>query len=87
MRGLKRRVNEAKGSWVEQLPHVLWAYRKTPHSTTGETQFKMVFNSEVVIPVEIKESTLRIINLNLNRIRETSKLSLISLMKEERSSS
>lgn len=30
-KGLKRRLDEAKGSWVEELPHVLWAYRTTPH--------------------------------------------------------
>lgn len=28
-----------KGNWVEELPHVLWAYRTTPHSTTGESPF------------------------------------------------
>lgn len=26
LRGLMSRVKEAKGTWVEQPPHVLWAY-------------------------------------------------------------
>ena len=28
--GLKKRLDEAKGRWVEELPHVLWTYRTTP---------------------------------------------------------
>ncbi|XP_075667544.1 uncharacterized protein LOC142637124 [Castanea sativa] len=28
--GLKKRLDDAKGRWVEELPHVLWAYRTTP---------------------------------------------------------
>ena len=27
--GLKKRLDDAKGRWVEELPHVLWAYRTT----------------------------------------------------------
>ena len=29
MNGLKKRVDDAKGKWVEELPHVLWTYRTT----------------------------------------------------------
>ena len=28
--GLKKRLDDAKGRWVEELPHVLWAYHITP---------------------------------------------------------
>ena len=28
--GLKKRLDDAKGKWVEELPHVLWTYRTTP---------------------------------------------------------
>ena len=24
--GLKKRLDDAKGKWVEELPHVLWTY-------------------------------------------------------------
>ena len=27
--GLKKRLDEAKGKWVKELPHVLWMYRTT----------------------------------------------------------
>ncbi|KAL2226356.1 UNVERIFIED_CONTAM: hypothetical protein Sindi_1994300 [Sesamum indicum] len=35
---LKTRL-ENKGSWVDELPGVLWAYRTTPRTATGETLF------------------------------------------------
>ena len=28
--GLKKRLDDAKSKWVEELPHVLWTYRTTP---------------------------------------------------------
>ena len=28
--GLKKRLDEAKGKWMDELPHVLWTYRTTP---------------------------------------------------------
>ena len=28
--GLKKRLVDAKGKWVEELPHVLWTYRTMP---------------------------------------------------------
>ncbi|CAJ2653881.1 unnamed protein product [Trifolium pratense] len=54
LRGLRRRLDQNKKKWVEELDNVLWAYRTTPHSTTGETPFRMA-----VIPVEIGEPSRR----------------------------
>ncbi|RDY10102.1 Tf2-8, partial [Mucuna pruriens] len=59
LRGLRRRLEEAKGRWVEELPQVLWSYHTTPHSTTGETPFRLTYGSEAVIPVEIGEPSPR----------------------------
>ncbi|GAU47137.1 hypothetical protein TSUD_379150, partial [Trifolium subterraneum] len=59
LRGLRRRLGDAKKQWVEELPHVLWAYRTTPHSTTGETPFRLAYGTEAVIPVEIGEPSCR----------------------------
>ena len=28
--GLKKRLDDANGRWVDELPHVLWTYRNTP---------------------------------------------------------
>ncbi|CAJ2669084.1 unnamed protein product [Trifolium pratense] len=59
LRGLRRRLDQNKKKWVEELDNVLWAYRTTPHSTTGETPFRMVYGTEAVIPVEIGEPSRR----------------------------
>ena len=37
--GLKKRLDEAKGKWMDELPHVLWAYRTTPRRSMSETPF------------------------------------------------
>ncbi|RVX19338.1 hypothetical protein CK203_008716 [Vitis vinifera] len=36
---LKKRLEQAKGKWVEELPGILWAYRTTPGRPTGNTPF------------------------------------------------
>ena len=37
---LKKRLDKAKGKWVDEIPHVLWAYRTTPEAViTLETGF------------------------------------------------
>ena len=46
------RLNDAKGKWVEELPHVLWMYRTTLRRSTGETPFSMMYRAEAVIPLE-----------------------------------
>ena len=48
---LKKRLDDAKGKWVEELPYVLWTYRTTPRRSTGETPFSMTYGAEVVIPL------------------------------------
>ena len=50
--GLKKRLDDAKGKWVEELPHVLWTYRTTPRRSIGETPFSMTYGAEVVIRLE-----------------------------------
>jgi len=44
----KKRLGSAKGKWVEELPEVLWAYRYTPHSATGETPYNLTHGIDVV---------------------------------------
>ena len=52
MDGLKKRLEEAKGKWVDELPHVMWTYRTTPRRSTSETLFSMTYGSKAVIPTE-----------------------------------
>ena len=59
MNGLKKRLDDAKGRWVEELPHVLWTYRTTPRKSTGETPFSMTYGAEAVIPLKNGFPTMR----------------------------
>ena len=45
---LKKRLDDAKGSWVEELPHVLWVYRTTPRRSIGETPFSMTYGARLL---------------------------------------
>ena len=59
MNELKKRLDDAKGIWVEELPHVLWTYRTTPRRSTRETPFSMTYGVEAVIPLETGFPTLK----------------------------
>ena len=52
------------GSWIEKLYHVLWAYRTTQRVRTGEMPFNLAFEIEVVIPMEIGLSSIKIQEYN-----------------------
>ena len=53
LEGLKRRLEDAKGRWVKELPFVLWAFRTTPRRSTGETTFSLAYGTKVVILLEV----------------------------------
>uniref|UniRef100_A0A2N9JAP2 RNase H type-1 domain-containing protein n=1 Tax=Fagus sylvatica TaxID=28930 RepID=A0A2N9JAP2_FAGSY len=57
--GIKKRLENAKGRWVEELPSILWTYRTTPRCSTGETPFSLTYGVEAVIPLEIGLPTIR----------------------------
>ena len=62
--GLKKRLDDAKGQWVEELPHVLWTYRTTPRRSTRETPFSMTYGAEAIIPLETGFPTSRTSSFN-----------------------
>ena len=62
--GLKKRLDDATGKWVEELPHVLWTYRTMPRRSTGETPFSMTYGVEAVILLETGFPTLRTSSFN-----------------------
>ena len=49
---LKKRLDDAKGKWVEELSHVLWTYRTTSRRSTREAPFSMTYGAKAVIPLE-----------------------------------
>ncbi|GAV60630.1 rve domain-containing protein/RVT_3 domain-containing protein, partial [Cephalotus follicularis] len=60
--GLKKRLEDSKGRWTEELPSVLWAYRTTPRTTTGESPFSLCFGAEAMVPVEIGVQSPRVVH-------------------------
>ena len=58
MSGLKKRLDDAKGKWMEELSHIFWTYQTTPRRSTRKTPFSMPYGVEAMIPLEIKFPTL-----------------------------
>ena len=63
---LKKRLDDTKGRWVEELPHILWTYQTTPRRSTGQTPFSMSYGVEAVIPIETGFPTLGTQTFNPN---------------------
>ena len=57
---IKTRFEGAKGIWLDELPGVLWAYRTTVRTPTGETPFELAYGSEAVIPIEVHMASYRV---------------------------
>ena len=82
--GLKKRLDDAKGKWMEELPHVLWTYRTTAHKSTGETPFSMTYGAKAVILLGTSFPTTRTNSFNLkdNDEQLTGNLDLIEEKRE-----
>ncbi|XP_015931831.1 uncharacterized protein LOC107458132 [Arachis duranensis] len=59
--GLKKRLDNKKGAWADELASVLWSYRTTEHSSTGETPFRLMYGVDMMKPVEIGELSPRLL--------------------------
>ena len=49
---LRKRAAQYGTQWDKQLPGVLWAYRNTPHDTTGEKPSFLLFRWDCESPSE-----------------------------------
>ena len=56
---IKTKLDDTKDTWPEELPNVLWAYRTTARTPTGETPFRLTYGTEAVIPVEVGVTSTR----------------------------
>lgn len=54
LQDLRTRIEDARGAWLEELPSLLWTYRTSHKTATGETPFMLAFGTEDTIPVEIR---------------------------------
>ncbi|RDX64235.1 hypothetical protein CR513_57233, partial [Mucuna pruriens] len=78
-----RLLDEAKGLWVEQPLSIVLAYHCTPQTSTGETPFWLAFRTDTMIPVEIREPSLRCSNFDLEDNANTIRVDL-NLVEEVR---
>jgi len=61
---IKTRLEGAKVIWPNELPSVLWVYRTTTRTPTGETPFRLAYGNKVVIPAEVGLTSYRVDNHN-----------------------
>ena len=73
---IKTRLEGAKGIWPEELPSILWAYRTTARTPTGETPFRLTYGGEAVIPAEVGLTSYRVHNHDENKNDEAMRLQL-----------
>ncbi|KAK3017710.1 hypothetical protein RJ639_003303 [Escallonia herrerae] len=59
--GIKKKLDGAKGLWIDELPKILWAYNMTTRTSTGETPFNLSFGTEALVPVEVGLPSLQLI--------------------------
>ncbi|KAM2134064.1 hypothetical protein ACFX1R_004103 [Malus domestica] len=55
-------VAENPEKWHEKLGDTLWAYRTSKREATGTIPYALTFGQDVVIPMEINVSSVRIQN-------------------------
>ncbi|XP_034225508.1 uncharacterized protein LOC117635271 [Prunus dulcis] len=63
---LKRRLEQCKCKWSEELPNVLWAYRITKRKPTDESPFSLAYGTEAVITTESGLPTVRTLVVESN---------------------
>ena len=56
---LKKRLDSAKGKWVEELHGVLWAYKTTARKPTDVSPFALTYGMETIVPTETSLPTIR----------------------------
>ncbi|KAK3007627.1 hypothetical protein RJ639_014113 [Escallonia herrerae] len=76
LQGIKKKLDGAKGLWVEELPKILWAYNTTTRNPTGETPFSLSFGTEALIPVEVGLPSLRLTAYDLIQNEEALRANL-----------
>ncbi|XP_072064196.1 uncharacterized protein [Arachis hypogaea] len=72
--GLKKRIDQRKGAWADELASVLWSYRTTPQSSTRKIPILTYLWSRCGIPVEVGEPSLLLL---LGRVEEAMEKELV----------
>nr|GEW76774.1 transposon Ty3-I Gag-Pol polyprotein [Tanacetum cinerariifolium] len=70
-------------NWIEEVPHVLWAYRTMIQLSNRDTSFSLTYETEAVIPAEIGIPTLKTAKVDLVGNNEALEINL-DLLEERR---
>jgi hypothetical protein len=81
MRTMKKKLQKKKGALVEYVPEVLWSYRTTVRTLTGETPYSPTYGTKAIIPTEVGYPSFKVayynprlndegISLNLDLLQE-----------------
>uniref|UniRef100_A0A803MWW0 Reverse transcriptase domain-containing protein n=1 Tax=Chenopodium quinoa TaxID=63459 RepID=A0A803MWW0_CHEQI len=82
---MKKRLEGAKGRWVDELPNILWEDITTPKGSVGHTPFSLVYGCEVVIltKVEVPTSRYRLMTEESNQAELIHNLDIVEELREE----
>ena len=58
------------------MPSILWAYRTTTRTPTGETPFRLTYGSNAAITAEVRLTSYRVDNHDEREIDEAMRLQL-----------
>jgi hypothetical protein len=61
------RLKPYAGKWVKELPSVLWALRTTSSRATSHTLFSILYESEAMLPTEVKHKSFCVQHFNEER--------------------
>ena len=73
---IKTRLEGTKDIWPEELPSILWAYRMTARTPTGETPIRLMYGSEAIIPTEVGLTSYKVHNHDDSKNNEAMRLQL-----------
>ena len=73
---IKTQLKGAKGIWPDELPSVLWAYKTTARTPTGETPFCLAYGNGAVILAEVGLTSYKVENHNESKNDEAMHLQL-----------
>ena len=71
---IKTRLEGAKGIWPDELPSVLWAYRTTTRTPTGETPSRLAYGTNAVILAEVGLTSYWVENYSEDKNEEALRL-------------
>ncbi|XP_076960054.1 uncharacterized protein LOC143636306 [Bidens hawaiensis] len=63
--------------WVNELPHILWAFLTQKNSSNSETPFSLTYGTEAMIPAEIGIPSARVLLIDDNDLELRMNLDLL----------